>query len=91
MPMPARAKKPSKKGKEMSYEDAAEKLESILESIESDDLPLDKLVVHYEEAARLCKICGEKLQSAEKRIVQLDCSIEGDLLARQADLEGEDN
>ena len=89
--MPARAKKPSKKDKEMSYEDAAEKLESILESIESDDLPLDKLVVHYEEAASLCKICGEKLQCAEKRIFQLERSIEGDLLTRQADLEGEEN
>ena len=71
----------------MSYEDAAEKLESILESIESDDLPLDKLVVHYEEGARLIKICGEKLQAAEKRMVQLEQSIEGDLSARQADLE----
>ena len=89
--MPARAKKSSKKDKEMSYEDAAEKLESILESIESDDLPLDKLVVHYEEAASLCKICGEKLQSAEKRIFQLERSIEGDLLARQTDLEGEED
>ena len=87
--MPARAKKPSNKDKEMSYEDAADKLESILESIESDDLPLDKLVVQYEEAANLCKICGEKLQSAEKRIFQLERSIEGDLLARQMDLEGE--
>ena len=87
--MPARAKKPSNKDKEMSYEDAAEKLESILESIESDDLPLDKLVVQYEEAANLCKICGEKLQSAEKRIFQLERSIEGDLLARQMDLEGD--
>tara|TARA_Y100001968_G_C18932178_1_gene514768 strand:+ start:143 stop:412 length:270 start_codon:yes stop_codon:yes gene_type:complete len=89
--MPARAKKSPKKDKEMSYEDAAEKLESILESIESDDLPLDKLVVHYEEAANLCKICGEKLQSAEKRIFQLERSIEGDLLARQTDLEGEED
>jgi len=89
--MPVRAKKSSKKDKEMSYEDAAEKLESILESIESDDLPLDKLVVHYEEAANLCKICGEKLQSAEKRIFQLERSIEGDLLARQTDLEGEED
>lgn len=89
--MPARAKKSSKKDKELSYEDAAEKLESILESIESDDLPLDKLVVHYEAAANLCKICGEKLQSAEKRIFQLERSIEGDLLARQADLEGEED
>jgi len=85
--MSAKAKKISKKDKCMSYEDAAEKLESILESIESDDLPLDKLVVHYEEGARLIKICGEKLQAAEKRMVQLEQSIEGDLSARQADLE----
>lgn len=90
MPMTAKAKKTSKKDKDMSYEDAAEKLESILESIETDDLPLDKLVVQYEEAAKLVKICGEKLQVAEKRIAKLEKSMEGDLLAQPAELEGQE-
>ena len=74
----------------MSYEDAAEKLESILESIETDDLPLGKLVVQYEEAAMLVKICGEKLQVAEKRIAKLEKSMEGDLLALPAEFEGQE-
>ena len=74
----------------MSYEDAAEKLESILESIETDDLPLDKLVVQYEEGAKLVKICGEKLQVAEKRIAKLEKSMEGYLLAQPAELEGQE-
>ena len=88
--MPAKAKKTSKKDKDMSYEDAAEKLESILASIETDDLPLDKLVVQYEEAAKLVKICGEKLHVAGKRIAKLEKSMEGDLLARSAEPEGQE-
>jgi len=88
--MPGKAKKTSKKDTDMSYEDAAEKLESILESIETDDLPLGKLVVQYEEAAMLVKICGEKLQVAEKRIAKLEKSMEGDLLALPAEFEGQE-
>ena len=75
-----------KKQMEVSFEDAVEKLESIVEEMESDELPLDKLLVRYEEGAKLVKACDEKLQSAETRITQLEESLEGELAARPVTL-----
>jgi exodeoxyribonuclease VII small subunit len=75
-----------KKQMEVSFEDAVEKLESIVEEMESDELPLDKLLVRYEEGAKLVKACEEKLQSAETRITQLEESLEGELAARPVTL-----
>ncbi len=53
---------------ETSFEDAIERLESIVEQMESDKLPLEELLVRYEEGVKLVKVCSEKLQAAEKRI-----------------------
>ena len=68
-----------KKKRDVSFEDAVEKLESIVEEMESDELPLDKLLVRYEEGAKLVKACEEQLQSAESRITQLEETLEGEL------------
>jgi exodeoxyribonuclease VII small subunit len=80
--MPSKGKKQA----EVSFEDAVEKLESIVEEMESDELPLDKLLVRYEEGAKLVKACEEKLQSAEMRITQLEETLEGELAARPVTL-----
>jgi exodeoxyribonuclease VII small subunit len=80
--MPSKGKKQA----EVSFEDAVEKLESIVEEMESDELPLDKLLVRYEEGTKLVKACEEKLQSAEMRITQLEETLEGELAARPVTL-----
>ncbi|MDP6905124.1 MAG: exodeoxyribonuclease VII small subunit [Verrucomicrobiota bacterium] len=80
--MPAKAKKTTKKSEEISFEEAAEKLESIVEAMESDELPLEKLLVQYEQGAKLAKICEDKLEAAEKRITQLDKNMGGELSSR---------
>ena len=87
--MPAKAKKSTKKSEEISFEEAAEKLESIVEAMESDELPLEKLLVRYEQGAKLVKICEDKLEAAEKRITQLDKNMGGELSSRIVTL-GED-
>jgi exodeoxyribonuclease VII small subunit len=87
--MPAKAKKTTKKSEEISFEEAAEKLESIVEAMESDELPLEKLLVQYEQGAKLAKICEDKLEAAEKRITQLDKNMGGELSSRIVTL-GED-
>ena len=69
---------------------AVKKLESIVEEMESDELPLDKLLVRYEEGAKLVKACEEKLQSAETRITQLEETLEGELAARPVTLREDD-
>ena len=87
--MPAKAKKAA--DADISFEAAAEKLESIVEAMESEELPLEKLLVQYEEGTKLVKVCESKLQAAEKRITQLEENLEGELAARPVTLEGEDD
>jgi len=86
--MPPKAKKADDSG--ITFEDAAEKLETIVEAMESEELPLEKLLVQYEEGTKLVKVCESKLQAAEKRITQLEENPEGELAARPVTLEGED-
>ena len=87
--MPAKAKKADDAN--ITFEDAAEKLEAIVEAMESEELPLEKLLVQYEEGTKLVKVCESKLQAAEKRITQLEENLEGELAARPVTLEGEDD
>ena len=89
--MPAKAKKSTKKSEEISFEEAAEKLESIVEAMESDELPLEKLLVRYEQGAKLVKICEGKLEAAEKRITQLEKSMGGELSSRTLTLEEDED
>lgn len=44
------------------------RLEEIVEKMESGELPLEDLIVRYEEGMKLVKICQERLTSAEERI-----------------------
>ena len=87
--MPAKAKKAD--DADITFEDAAEKLETIVEAMESEELPLEKLLVQYEVGTKLVKVCESKLQAAEKRITQLEENLEGELAARPVTLEGEDD
>src|SRR6187399_533718 len=63
--MPAKATPPEP---EISFETAVERLEQIVEAMESDKLPLADLLVRYEEGTRLVKLCQQQLAAAEKRI-----------------------
>ena len=55
------------------------KLESIVEAMESDDLPLETLLAKYEEGSKLVKICQEKLSDAELKIKELEKNAEGEM------------
>ena len=52
----------------MNFEGAMERLESIVEQMESGKMHLEDLIVRYEEGMKLVKICQERLASAEQRI-----------------------
>src|ERR1700744_3564406 len=56
------------KKEEQSFETAIGRLETIVEQMESDKLPLEDLLLRYEEGVKLVKFCSDKLQAAEKRI-----------------------
>ena len=61
-----------KKIKALTFEDALERLETILESMESGDTPLAELIDRFEESAILLKTCQKKLKDAELRIEKLN-------------------
>ena len=62
-----------------SFEEALKKLESIVEAMEGEDLPLESLLTKYEEGTRLAKVCQEKLEEAELKIQQLEKTAAGEL------------
>lgn len=45
-----------------------DRLEEIVEQMESGKMMLEELIVRYEEGMRLVKVCQERLASAEQRI-----------------------
>jgi exodeoxyribonuclease VII small subunit len=65
--MPARKKLPEN-ADSLSFEDALASIEEIVESMESEQLPLEDLVTQYEKGSVLLKHCESVLSSARKRI-----------------------
>ena len=53
---------------EQTFETAIGRLEGLVEEMEREDLPLERLIVNYEEGIRLVKTCQQKLAEAEKKI-----------------------
>src|SRR3982751_2125736 len=60
--------KPKPREAELNFEGAMDRLEKIVEQMESGKLPLEDLIVRYEEGMNLVKVCQERLLSAEKKI-----------------------
>ena len=54
-----------------SFEDALTRLETIVESMESGDVPLAELLAKFEEGNVLLKTCEARLKEAELKIEQL--------------------
>jgi exodeoxyribonuclease VII small subunit len=54
-----------------SFETALGRLETIVESMESGDVPLAELLAKFEEGNKLLKVCEGRLKEAELKIEQL--------------------
>ena len=61
---------PSKK-QEFPFEEALERLETLVASMESGEVPLATLVEKFEEGSKLVKTCEERLKQAELKIEKL--------------------
>ena len=72
------AKKKDNPTDELPFEEGLKKLESIVEEMEGDDLPLEKLLECYEEGAHLAKGCQAKLEAAELKIQKLQPNADGE-------------
>ncbi|MDR1381910.1 MAG: exodeoxyribonuclease VII small subunit [Tannerella sp.] len=54
--------------KKETYNEAVEKLRAIIENIEREELDVDVLSEKTREAARLIKLCKEKLFKADEEV-----------------------
>jgi exodeoxyribonuclease VII small subunit len=58
----------AKSDQPLSFEDALNQLETIVETMESGDVPLADLLTKFEEGNKLLKVCESRLKDAELKI-----------------------
>ena len=63
-----------KKGTEenLQFEEAIEKLESIIERMESEQIPLQDLLKDYEEGTKLLKLCRTRIDGARQKVDKIN-------------------
>ena len=57
--------------KKEKFEEALQKLETIVTQIEEGDLPLEETLKAFEEGVRLARFCASKLDEAERKVEKL--------------------
>jgi exodeoxyribonuclease VII small subunit len=68
-----------KKQADKSFEECFQRLEKILEQLESDEVSLEDTIKLYEEGLTLTKFCYDKLSQAELRIKEINKTAKGDI------------
>lgn len=63
---------------ELSFEAAVQKLEAIVETMESGDLPLEQMLERFDEGTKLAKVCQTRLAEAELKIQQVEKNTAGE-------------
>jgi len=74
--------------KDISFEKAMEKLEKIVEELESGDLALDASLKKYEEGIKLSRLCRQKLDKAKQKVEVLTQDSKGEFSVK--DFKGND-
>jgi exodeoxyribonuclease VII small subunit len=75
--------KPKTRDAELNFEGAMDRLEKIVEQMESGKLPLEDLIVRYEEGMKLVKTCQERLANAEQKIEIITRNTAGKAVVQQ--------
>ena len=56
---------------DLSFEESLEKLEEIVNKLETGDVPLDDAIDEFTKAMELVKVCNTKLNNAEEAIAKI--------------------
>jgi exodeoxyribonuclease VII small subunit len=81
-PPPPPEEKPAQKLEEkplepsLSFREAMEELEGILERIEGEEIDIDRLAEELRRAAQLLEVCRGKIRKAEVEVTQIVQSLE---------------
>ena len=70
----------------LSYEEAFEKLEQALVTLQDGHLSLEKALECYEEGTKLAQHCHDLLQKAELRVQQLRVTADGEIEIESLDV-----
>jgi exodeoxyribonuclease VII small subunit len=81
--MPAK----KKEGTGPTFEEALKRLETIVDALESGDVPLEESLRLYEEGIALSKTCADKLSQAEVVLQRLQKDVEGRFSLTDEELE----
>lgn len=57
---------------DLSYEQALQALESLVQRMDSGELPLDGLLEAYQQGTELLKLCRDRLSAVEAQVQRLD-------------------
>ncbi|MED3562901.1 exodeoxyribonuclease VII small subunit [Bacillus xiapuensis] len=57
--------------KQISFEEAMNKLEQIVDRLEEGDVPLEEAILIYKEGMDLSKLCHDKLKNVEEQLTQI--------------------
>lgn len=55
----------------ITFEEAMEKLEVIVDKLEEGDIPLEEAISIYREGMELSRVCQEKLKNIEEQLTQI--------------------
>jgi len=67
---------------DLSFEAALERLEAIVEAMESGQMPLEQMLAEYERGMKLAAVCARKLAEAELKVQQLEKRADGQFRLR---------
>lgn len=73
---------------EPKFEASLQRLEEIVQRLESGDMPLEESLRVFEEGMKLVAFCSQRLEEAEKKVTLLTSRQEGGVEEVPFDLEG---
>lgn len=57
--------------KKVTFEEAMEELETIVERLEEGDVPLEEAISIYKKGMEYSKLCHDKLKNVEEQLTQI--------------------
>ena len=75
----------AKNNKDINFEEALKKLESIVSKMESGSIPLDKALSMYEEGIEISQLCLKELDKTELKLKKLTKKLDNSFEVEDAD------
>ncbi|WP_405101264.1 exodeoxyribonuclease VII small subunit [Oceanobacillus sp. FSL H7-0719] len=61
----------TEKDENLSFEQAMEKLEEIVQKLETGDVPLEQAIDFYQEGMLLSKLCSDKIVNVQEKMTKI--------------------